>query len=36
MHKVSRMLCKIVLLAVLFPGAGAKKKEASQSEASLL
>ncbi len=29
------MLCKIVLLAVLFPGAGAKK-EASQSEASLL
>ena len=31
------MLCKIVLLAVLFPGAGAKKKkEASQSEASLL
>ena len=29
------MLCKIVLLAVLSPGAGAKK-EASQSEASLL
>ena len=29
------MLCKIVLLAVLFP-VRAQKKEASQSEASLL